>query len=64
MQHDLSDAERLELDRLRKFVDRLDYLRSHMAAGEAAMLNDLHEMRRQNVRWALTDSRDFADARL
>lgn len=34
-------AEELELRRLRFFIGRLDYLRSHMAGGEAAMLDAL-----------------------
>lgn len=36
-------AEELELRRLRFFIARLDYLRSHMAAGEVAMLDALRD---------------------
>jgi hypothetical protein len=36
-------AQELELRRLRFFIGRLDYLRSHMAPGEEAMLNALRK---------------------
>ena len=53
---DLDAAERLELDRLRKFIRRLGYVRSAMAAGDQAILDALIDERHLRVLAALDKS--------